>query len=207
MNLKRLLVGSFITNCYLLIFSDRVAVIDPGDNPEKIRKFCEGKPITDILLTHGHMDHFAALMDLREDNPRVYLHEEDVKYLNDDALRSPVIGGGNWRTDYHHTHLVAEGQTLTLGGEGEELSLQVLHTPGHTPGSVCYYDKKDGILFSGDTLFKESMGRTDFPLGNLEAMNKSLKKLSSLPPETKVYPGHGFGTTVGAEKWIGSDLY
>ncbi len=207
MNMKRLLVGSFVTNCYLLIFSDRVVVVDPGDNPEKIRKFCEEKPITDILLTHGHMDHFAALMDLADHTTRIYLHEEDVKYLNDDTLRSPILGAGEWRRDYRCTHLVSEGQILTLGREGEAISLQVLHTPGHTPGSVCYYDKEDGLLFAGDTLFKESMGRTDFPLGNLDDMNQSLKKLSFLPPETKVYPGHGFGTTIGAEKWIGSELY
>ncbi len=207
MTVKRLLVGSFVTNCYLLLFSDGAAVIDPGDNPEKILKFCEGKPITHILLTHGHMDHFAALMDLTETDPRIYIKEEDVPYLNDDSLRSPILGSGGWRQDYRITDLLREKEEITLGQGDEEITLQVLHTPGHTPGSVCLYCEKENILFSGDTLFKESQGRTDFPLGSLEAMRKSLKKLSHLPPETKVYPGHGFATTVGAEGWIASDLF
>lgn len=205
MTLRRVLVGKFITNCYLLIFSDRVAVIDPGDMPEKIKNACKGLPITDILLTHGHLDHTAALGDLCDEfHPRVWMHEEDVPFLNDDALRDPIspIHEDWWRRDYTCTHIIHDGDIISLGNEEEELSLLVLHTPGHTPGSVGYYIKEQNLLFSGDTLFKGAEGRTDFPRSDPQKMVHSLRKLSQLPAETSVYPGHGFATKIGTESWI-----
>lgn len=208
MTVKRLLVGSLVTNCYLLVFSDRVAVIDPGGHEEKIIRTCGELPITDVLLTHGHLDHTAALGEVCDQYaPRVYLHEEDLDFLNDNALRDPVspVHEEWWRTDFSCTDTVKDGQQITLGEGEEQITLTVLHTPGHTPGSVCYYWKEGNTLFSGDTLFKNAEGRTDFPRSDPQKMKESLKKLSTLPAETTVYPGHGFGTKIGAEGWIGGE--
>lgn len=208
MTVRRILVGKLITNCYLLTFSDRVAVIDPGDSPEKILKFCGELPITDILLTHGHLDHTAAMGDLCDRfSPRVWIHKNEKEYLNNDVLRAPAsIPEPFWRHDYAATDFVEDGDGICLGNKDETVTLQVIHTPGHTPGSVCFYLKEQDLLFSGDTLFKEAQGRTDFPKGNQREMNQSLKKLSQLPEHTAVYPGHGFATTIGNEGWIAGDL-
>lgn len=208
MILRRILVGKLITNCYLLMFNDRVAVIDPGDNPEKILKFCGNLPITDILLTHGHLDHTAALGDLCDHKKcRVWMHQEDAAFLNDDRLRAPAsVPEPHWRYDYAATNFVDHGDKITLLNGEERVTLQVLHTPGHTPGSVCFYLKSQNMLFSGDTLFKEAQGRTDFPMGDALEMRRSLHRLSLLPKDTCVYPGHGFSTTIGAEEWIAGDL-
>ncbi len=208
MTVRRILVGELITNCYLLTFSDRVVVIDPGDSPEKILKFCGDLPITDILLTHGHLDHTAAMGDLCDRfSPRVWLHKNDEEYLNDDFLRAPAsLPEPFWRHDYAATDFVEDGDVISFGSGEEKISLQVIHTPGHTPGSVCFYEKEQNRLFSGDTLFKEARGRTDFPKGDLEELVHSLKKLSLLPENTAVFPGHGFSTTIGNEGWITGDL-
>ena len=209
MTLRRILVGSFVTNCYLMTFSDRICIVDPGEMPEKILKACGTLPITDILLTHGHLDHTAALGDLCDQfNPRVYLHKDDADFLNDDALRAPISPAESWwRYDFHCTDPISDGDEITLGNEKEALTFQVIHTPGHTPGSVCFYSKERDLLFSGDTLFKGTEGRTDFPRGDKNRIRKSLQKLSLLPPQTTVSPGHGFGTKIGDEPWIRGDSF
>ena len=201
------MVGSFVTNCYVLTFSDRIALVDPGDAFEKLKKFCGDLPVTDILLTHGHLDHTAALGEFCDAYaPRVWMHKADEDYLNDDPLRAPAsLPDPNWRHDLKATNFVTDGEILSLGQGEDILKLQVIHTPGHTPGSVCFYDKENEILFSGDTLFQRAEGRTDFPRSSWVDIKKSLKKLSLLPPQTAVYPGHGFQTTIGGEPWIGED--
>ncbi len=208
MTIRRILVGQLITNCYLLIFSDRVAVIDPGDNPEKILKFCGNLPITDILLTHGHLDHTAAMGELCDrQNCKVWIHQKDEGFLNNDSLRAPAsLPNPDWRYDYKATNFIDDGDKISLVGGSERVSLKVIHTPGHTPGSVCFYLENQNILFSGDTLFKEARGRTDFPLSDNHQMRESLRRLSRLPEETVVYPGHGFSTKIGNESWIAGDL-
>ena len=209
MTVRRILLGKLITNCYLLIFSDRVAVIDPGDSPEKIVKFCQGLPVTDVLLTHGHLDHTAALGDLCDTfSPRVWIHEDENDLLNNDAFRAPAsLPEPHWRYDYAATDLVKDGDVISLGDGDEAVQLKVIHTAGHTPGSVCYYNQKANTLFSGDTLFQGTCGRTDFPLGDTEKLRNSLKKLSLLPGETMVYPGHGFSTKIENEGWIAGDFH
>lgn len=209
MTVKRILVGDLYTNCYLLTFSDRVAVVDPGGHTEKILKFCGELPVTDILLTHGHLDHTAAMGDLCDRfSPRVWMHGDDEKYLNGDPLRAPASAPqSHWRYDYKATDFVADGDEIVLGEGDERIVLQVLHTPGHTPGSICFYWKEQNLLFSGDTLFKDTRGRTDFPLGSHQDIADSLHRLAFLPPETAVYPGHGFGTKIGAEEWIKGEIF
>ena len=208
MTVRRILLGELVTNCYLLIFSDRVAVIDPGDSPEKILKFCQGLPITDILLTHGHLDHTAAMGDLCDAfSPRVWIHGKDAEHLNEDSFRAPASAPRpHWRYDYTATDLVEDGDVISLGEGAEKIVLKVIHTPGHTPGSVCYYHEEAKTLFSGDTLFQGTYGRTDFPLGDGAKLFQSLKKLAHLPGDTTVYPGHGFATKIENEGWIAGDF-
>ena len=193
MTIRRILLGDFVTNCYLLLFSDRAAVIDPGDMPEKIEKHCEGRPITDVLLTHGHLDHIAALGDLCDRYaPRVYLHGADEYYLNDDTFRAPISGGTPYpRTDLYCTHRLQEGDRITLGQGEEEITLTVLHTPGHTPGSICLYSEEEKLMLTGDTLFMGGRGRCDFKYGSEEDISKSLKKLLAMDGDIAFLSGHG----------------
>ncbi len=204
MNLRRIFVGNLITNCYLMEFSDRIVLVDPGDMPEKLLRACGDLPISDILLTHGHLDHTGAIGDLCDRfDCRVWMHEADKEFLNDDTLRAPASPAEPWwRHDLKVTNFIQDGEKILLGDGNEQILLRVIHTPGHTPGSVCFHMEEQGILFSGDTLFKGAEGRTDFPGGDHAAIKESLKKLSTLPLPTSVYPGHGFGTNIGAEDWI-----
>lgn len=210
MTVRRILVGSLVTNCYLLLFSNRATVIDPGGHPDKIFHACGDLPITDVLLTHGHLDHTAALGDICDKySPKVYLHEDDLDFLNNNALRDPVspVHEDWWRTDFYCTNPLKDGQDLIFGEKEDQITLQILHTPGHTPGSVCFYLKEKDLLFSGDTLFRGAEGRTDFPRSDPLKIKQSLGRLSILPPETLVYPGHGFSTKIGAEPWIGEHAF
>ena len=179
-------LGSYQTNCYILDEGDRCLVIDPGDEPQKVLTFLEKQGLTleAILLTHGHFDHVGAVKTLAaETDCRVYLCQEEL------ALPGAMTAGPLFYTDFYK-----EGDRLTLAG----LSFEVLHTPGHTPGSVCL--RFDEHLFSGDTLFAGSCGRTDFPGSSPRDMVCSLSRLAKLEDHLRVYPGHGSSTTIGEEK-------
>ncbi len=170
-------------------------VIDPGNNQNGcldryIEKHHAGKVLA-YLLTHGHYDHTYGLTNVSHKAP-LYIHEEDAKYLTDDRfnlLKGLMITGFD-------VNEVEDGETIQIGGH----SFKVIHTPFHTPGSVCYYDDKDKVLFSGDTLFHLSVGRSDLPGGDGRKMKSSLDKLKALPNEAKVYPGHEQSSDIGTEK-------
>ena len=149
-----------------------------------------------ILLTHGHYDHITAADKLKNlTNAPICACEMETQMLENPSLNLSIHMGMNLQVSAER--LFNEGDVFSFGG----ISLKVLHTPGHTPGGVCYYDEENGNLFSGDTLFCESIGRTDFPLGNHRDLIKNIKeKLLSLPTDTKVYPGHGASTTISHEK-------
>ena len=149
-----------------------------------------------ILLTHGHYDHIIAIDALRLlTSAAVYSHEKEKEILENPNLNLSVNMG--IKLSVTPENFFADGDVFEAG----DTTLKVLHTPGHTPGGVCYFDEKNGILFSGDTLFEESIGRSDFPLGDHQALLGSImKKLITLPDNTKVYPGHGPSTTIGYEK-------
>lgn len=174
------------------------AVIDPGVGSEKVMRVIEAKNIDvkHILLTHGHFDHIAAVPDIkRKYNADVCaLKEENVVLSNPGFNASNLIG--------NPTKIIAD----RFLNDGEEINvgngvLKVIHTPGHTIGGACYYAEKSKIVFSGDTLFFESIGRTDFHTGNPYSIVSSIKqKLFSLPEDVKVLCGHGEHTTIGHEK-------
>ena len=180
-------LGAYQTNCYILHQQEdpRCVIIDPGYEPKRILSFLEEKGLTAaaILLTHGHFDHVGAVKKLAETTDcQVYLYRADL------ALPGMLTAGKLYYTDFYE-----HGQTLTLGG----LELQVLHTPGHTPGSVCLLC--GDALFSGDTLFAGSCGRTDLG-GDWDTLCRSLKRLAALDGDFSVYPGHGESTTLARER-------
>jgi glyoxylase-like metal-dependent hydrolase (beta-lactamase superfamily II) len=194
--------GPFETNGYVVAESDRdeAYLIDaPPGSLEIYKRILKREKLVPkaLLLTHSHWDHTADTVAITEDFLiPVYVHSldaENVKRPGSDRLPLFFTIEGK-EPDF----LLEEGQVLSLGS----LELKVIHTPGHTPGGVCFYLKKDKILFSGDTLFRGTIGNLSFPTAQPEKMWDSLKKLSLLPHRTVVYPGHGPKTTIGEEKFL-----
>ena len=181
-------LGIYFVNCYLIHEenSKSCVAIDPGGNADKVMKFLEenGLTLEAILLTHGHFDHVGAVKDLYEKTQcSVYLHTDDLM-LPENLTAGPLF----------YTHEYGEGDVLELAG----LTIRVMHTPGHTEGSVSLL--VDDVIFSGDTLFCHSCGRTDLPGGNWATIVNSLKRLAALEGNFWVYPGHGSSTTLRDEK-------
>ena len=189
MKVYALPLGDYQTNCYIVHDESRkdCFVVDPGYQCGDILDFCAGKGLTiaAILLTHGHFDHVGAVKELvAETGCKVYIHAADLSL-------PPMITAGQ----LYYTHTFAEGDTV-CPIEGAEL--HVLHTPGHTPGSVCLL--LGDQMFSGDTLFEGSCGRMDLPGGDQLQMHQSLNRLVSLQADYHIHPGHGGSTTLAAEK-------
>lgn len=189
-------------NCYIAYDEDskEALVIDPGNEGEKIISLLKGESlkVQAILLTHGHWDHIGAVEELRQAlSVSVHIHGDDAAMLTDSRQNLfAYMAGGSMEGKPADT-VFREGAVFSCGA----FSFKVIHTPGHTPGGCCFYCEKDGVLFSGDSLFAEEIGRCDFPGGSLSSLVGSLKeKILTLPEETKVYPGHGPATTVGWER-------
>ena len=200
LDLQKCIVGSVSTNCYLLKNKEtgEMLIIDPGDCADRIeQKILEmqGRPAA-ILLTHGHFDHILAAEELKNKySIPIYACEKEEKTLQDPGINLTAyhMHGYTLNADVYLTDL----QVVELAG----FSVQMIETPGHTVGSCCYYLKDEGVLFSGDTVFCGSVGRTDFPEGSTSAIVNSLHRLlEALPDETEVYPGHDVSTTIGYEK-------
>ena len=188
LNVHNLQLGAYFTNCYIIheAASTACCVIDPGARADKVLALLQEKGLTleAILLTHGHFDHVGAVKELAETTGcRVYLHADDL-LLPEKFTAGPL----------YYTHHYDEGDVLELAG----LTIRVLHTPGHTGGSVCLL--VDDVLISGDTLFCHSCGRTDLPGGDPDAIMASLARLKALEGDYRVLPGHNRATTLAVER-------
>ncbi len=206
----RMVMGVCQTNCYFLYRDgeQEAIVVDPADKGANIYAALQknGFRIVGILLTHGHFDHIWGLDALRDaanaaaeadgqEPVKVYACEAERELLKSVRMNVSEQAGRACST-YADVYL-KDGEELTLAG----MCFKMIATPGHTAGGACYYFEEAGILVSGDTLFQESIGRTDFPTGSMGTLVRSIKeKLFVLPDDTRVYPGHGESTTIGHEK-------
>jgi glyoxylase-like metal-dependent hydrolase (beta-lactamase superfamily II) len=196
--LKTLAVGPFAANCYILATEPAAegVIIDPGDQANVILQNVSalGLSIKHIILTHGHIDHVGALKDTKEaTGADIVIHTEDAPTLSKDLVNRML--GLTYPKPPPPDRLLDDGDIISFA----DISLKVLHTPGHSPGSICLL--MNDHLFSGDTLFSGSIGRSDLPGGDYTKLMHSLKtRLLMLPDDIRVYPGHGPATTIGEER-------
>ena len=201
LEIKKLVLGMVSTNCYIVSNQEtkEAIVIDPADEAGRIVSYIrnEGLELKAILLTHGHFDHISAIPELTTTYPvHIYCHEREKEVCEDPAKNLSGIMGRKEVAMIPQVLLRDEQQIELIG-----CKIKVLYTPGHTQGGVCYYFPEEKILFSGDTLFMESVGRTDFPTGNPVTLIRSIQeKLFVLADDVKVYCGHGPSTSIGYEK-------
>ena len=189
-------VGTFEVNCTILSDGGRAWIVDPGQEGERIAALLEKRQLQPeaILLTHAHFDHIGAIPLLQQKFPHlpVWVHAKDQPAFGHPANQLPPDYPPVARPD----NLCEIDEKHSPSG----LPVRVISTPGHTPGGVCYYLEDEKLLLSGDTLFASSIGRTDLPGGDMATLMDSLTKLTELPDDTRVIPGHGPFTTIAAEK-------
>ena len=191
-------VGGFEVNCSILSENGKAWIVDPGQEAERIIDLLTKKGLEPaaILLTHGHFDHISGIPGLLEKFPElpIYVHEKDVPMFGHPLNQLPP----EYPSFEKPKNLIVFRSTFNL--QPSTFNLEVIETPGHTPGGVCYYFPKDKLLLSGDTLFAGSVGRTDLPGGDMATLMDSLQKLTALPDDTLVIPGHGMHTRIALEK-------
>jgi hydroxyacylglutathione hydrolase len=196
MFLKKIIVGDLEENCYLLADEKtrNAAIIDPGDDYARISKVIEENSLKPqfIINTHGHADHIGA--DDKFNLP-VYIHKLDVPCLDEPGRNLSYLTGAPFSLSVKKVKPLENGQVIKL----DSLSLEIIHTPGHTPGGICI--KVDNVVFTGDTLFFGGVGRTDFPGASAQQLIASIRdRLLNLAGDTAIYPGHGPSSTIGNEK-------
>jgi hydroxyacylglutathione hydrolase len=192
-------VGPYMSNCYLV--GDETAqvamIIDPGFEPGRIWSGIRSHDfeIEKIVLTHGHLDHISAVSEMKsKTGAKILIHRGDASMLTDPRENLSAFSGENIRAP-EADRLLDDKEVISVGN----LEFEVLHTPGHSPGGICL--RSDEVVFTGDTLFAGSIGRTDFPGSDYETLMRSIReKLMILPEDTTIYPGHGPKSTIGREK-------
>ena len=203
MKIDRIVAGTYETNCYIVRQSESVKdclIIDTGFESGKLLQFLAANELHPIaaILTHGHIDHIGGAAALIEKYPRikVYVHKLDSGMLKDAQSNLSAFMG---RPKVVETANISVDQDDIIEEAG--ITFEVIHIPGHTPGGMSLYSRQDGVVFVGDSLFADSVGRTDFPGGSAKLLISGIKeKLMALPDGTAVYPGHGGRTTIGREK-------
>ncbi len=198
MYIKCLAVGPLEGNCFIVAdeASNKCIVIDPGDEPDRIMDSVKerGFEVVYIVCTHGHFDHIGCVGDIKQETgAKIVIHKDEIP-----TYHAAKDMAGYWGFDIDALPepdiKVQEGDFVKFG----DLSFEVFHTPGHSPGGICLY--AEGLAFTGDTIFAGSVGRTDFPGGDINKLRDSFRRILSLPEETKILSGHGPATTVGKEK-------
>ena len=200
LELQKCILGPVYTNCYLLKNKEtgELIIVDPADCPEKIElkvSQMSGKPVA-ILLTHGHFDHILAAQAVKEkyDIP-IYACRQEEEMLREPSINMTVHYGQG--CSIVPDVFLEDLDVIRLAG----FSVQMIHTPGHTKGGACYYIESEQVLFSGDTIFCHSVGRTDFPTGSMGELRRSVQRmLQILPDTTRVMPGHECDTSIADEK-------
>ena len=203
MKIESFILGDYQTNSYVLGSSETAAdclIIDTGLEVDKLLDFLEKNELNPLalILTHGHADHIAGVPILREKFPeiKVYIHKLDAEMFTKPLHNLSMLAGSFFKTE-PADFLIEAGDIIDQAG----IKFEVIHTPGHTPGGICLYCRDEGIAFVGDTLFADSIGRTDFPNGDMtQLLNSIREKLFTLPDDTIVYTGHGPSTTIAHEK-------
>ena len=199
MKIKKFEVGPLFVNCYVLYEEDtkEAVIIDPGDEPDLILDFIkeESLSIKYIICTHGHFDHIGAVKEIKEEtSAKIILHEKDLEIYRNSPQVAVQFFGIEIDPQPEPDKLIKDEELLKIG----DINLKFIHTPGHSPGSISIYT--DGYIFTGDTLFAGSVGRTDLIGGSMQVLLNSLQKIASLPDETVVLPGHGPKTNIGIER-------
>lgn len=194
MILETVVVGAYQANCYIIADKDRkeAIIIDPGDEYSKIKKVIDRYGLTPkvIINTHGHIDHIGANSNF---NLPVYIHKDDAEFLTDSKKNMSSFLNLS-KLSKVEFRILKDKDKISIGN----LTLEVIHSPGHTPGGICL--KLDNMIFTGDTLFAGGIGRTDLPYSSEDKMVNSLKKLMDYPDNTKILPGHGPSSTIGEER-------
>lgn len=198
MLIKSLAVGPLEANCFVVADekTKEAMIIDPGDEPDRIIDIVKenGLKVKYIACTHAHFDHVGAIADIKhETEAKIIIHKDELE-IYEGASDQAAIWGYELEPLPEPDMFVNEGDKLEIG----DLRFEILHTPGHSPGGICLLGK--GIIFTGDTLFAGSVGRTDFYGGDMNKLKKSFRRLMSLPLDTKVFSGHGLSSTIKEEK-------
>lgn len=195
MQIYQVCPGAWCANCYLLVSGTHAFIVDPSASADAILGAAKEHGVTPeaILLTHGHFDHIVSIDTLREKiHIPVLIHKDDAEMLTDGDKNAFKFFYGKPRVWKPADHTFRDGDTLSLGDE----TIRILHTPGHSRGSVCYLT--DAGILTGDTLFSDNVGRTDLYGGDPQALADSLKQLGTLDKNSVIYPGHGGSTALGS---------
>jgi hydroxyacylglutathione hydrolase len=201
MKIHTVVVGPVEVNCLIVTGNEKDAlVIDPGSDPEQIIALLkkENLSVAGYALTHGHTDHVSALAQMYEAMPApIAMHEADLSWAFEEINQLPPLYPPPARPSKIE-RILQDGDEINAAG----LRYEVIHTPGHTPGGICLYIPDEKILFSGDTLFAGSVGRTDLPGGDSRILHSSLERIAQLPDDTAIFPGHGPATAMEREKQV-----